>query len=438
MGKLDDLHTLVKLLNAFELPISPILEYAIKEKEEELIQAGHTEEFTSSHASDILEYHEVERNTYFSDFTPSRTRSNTETLRVEFPDGRVIQHPKASDTYIEVIKTCHPDLIHELNIVHAGINIVSKEYDDKYAKAQHEIGDGWLVFTNTPTRKKKEDLVRISEELGLGLRVEVVLKGTNDAVEEDLVSDSTRQKLRVTFPSGRVIQPNRVYEAVVEVVKLAGPEKVRELNIIVCGDNLVLKHPRPRYVKACKPIGNGWLVNTCSSTPVKYAQIKQISDRLSLDIAVEIIGGEDVLNDDGIIYSILSNADIGKQRNVNQDRTLFSLNGSEYMSKGKFVRAVVREYIKKYPQATYNDLVQIFCPELLEAGYRFKGLLCPIKEWNSWTNEYKAKRYYVAGNDSIFQSSDGCQFYINTQWTLDSVKNVIKIAEKEGFWVSSK
>ena len=36
MSKLDDLYTLVRLLKEFELPVSPILEYAIKEKEEEL------------------------------------------------------------------------------------------------------------------------------------------------------------------------------------------------------------------------------------------------------------------------------------------------------------------------------------------------------------------------------------------------------------------
>lgn len=438
MGKLDDLHTLVKLLDAFELPVSPILEYAIKEKEEELIQAGYTEEFDSSASSDIQEYQEVDRNAYQSDFIHSRTRSNTETLRVEFPDGRVIQYPRASDTYIEVIKTSYPDLIHELNIVHAGINIVSKEYDDKYAKAQHEIEGGWLVFTNTPTRKKKEDLIRISEELGLGLKVEVVLKGTNESVE-DFITDSTRQKLRVTFPNGKVIQPNKVYEAVVEVVRYAGAENVKDLNIIVCGDNLVLKQPRARYVKACKPIGNGWLVNTCSSTPIKYAQIKHISSMLNLGITVEILGGEDAWNNGSNISSIVPNTNMmGGQRNVNQDRTMFSLNGSEYMSKVKFVRAVVREYIKKYPKATYDELAQTFCSELLEAGYRFKGLLCPIEEWNSWENEYKTRRYYVAGDDSIFQSSDGCQFYVNTQWTLESVNNVIQIAEREGFLVSRK
>lgn len=36
MSKLDDLHTLVRLLKEFEFPVSPILEYAIKEKEEKL------------------------------------------------------------------------------------------------------------------------------------------------------------------------------------------------------------------------------------------------------------------------------------------------------------------------------------------------------------------------------------------------------------------
>ena len=35
MSKLDDLHTLQRLLKEFEFPVSPILEYAIKEKLEQ-------------------------------------------------------------------------------------------------------------------------------------------------------------------------------------------------------------------------------------------------------------------------------------------------------------------------------------------------------------------------------------------------------------------
>ena len=61
------------------------------------------------------------------------------------------------------------------------------------------------------------------------------------------------------------------------------------LNTSIYANNLVLKAPKPRYEKPCKPVGNGWLVNTCSDTPTKYEQIHTISERLNLGILVEII-----------------------------------------------------------------------------------------------------------------------------------------------------
>lgn len=219
-----------------------------------------------------------------------RTKSKTEILRVEYPDGRVVQYQKAVDTFVEVIENNYPDLIHELNILHANVNLVTKERSQQYAFAQREIADGWLVFTNINTRRKKEDLIKISHELELDLKVDVVSVATGEIINlENEPSTSTRQKIKVTFPDGRTIQPNKVLETMVEVVKYAGPERVRDLGIIVCADNLVLKNPKPRYEKPCKPVGNGWLVNTCSDTPTKYEQIKQISKALNLDLGIEII-----------------------------------------------------------------------------------------------------------------------------------------------------
>lgn len=221
---------------------------------------------------------------------PIRTKSKTEILRVEYPDGRVVQYPKAIDTFIEVIENNYPDLIHELNILHANVNLVTKERSEQYASAQHEIVDGWLVFTNINTRKKREDLIRISNELDLHLKVDLVSIATGEIINvEDVPKTSSRQKISVTFPDGRTIQPNKVFESLVEVVKYAGPERVHNLNIIVCADNLILKKPRPRYVKACKPVGNEWLVNTCSDTPTKLEQIQKISKSLGLNIIAHII-----------------------------------------------------------------------------------------------------------------------------------------------------
>lgn len=219
-------------------------------------------------------------------------KSKTEILRVEFPDGRVIQHKKVVNTFVEVIENNFPDLIHELDIQHAGINLVTKERSEQYASSQREIVDGWYVFTNISTRKKREDLLRISNELDLGLKIDIVSIATGKIVELDNeVNTSSRQKIRVIFPNGKTIQPKKVLDALVEVVQYAGPERVYNLNIVVCASNLVLKAPHSRYAKACKAIDNGWFVNTCSSTQAKYEQIQQISDRLELGLLVEMIDG---------------------------------------------------------------------------------------------------------------------------------------------------
>ena len=221
-------------------------------------------------------------------------RKKKSILKVEFPDGRIIQHPVAADTFAQVIDEHYPELIAEIGINHASVPLVSKQLDTKYADYQKLISDGWYVFTNIRTEKKQADLQRISEELGLNLKVSVIDPDDGTVIipsgtVEGYGSTSSRAKIRVEFPDGRVIQPNKVLNALLEVVKYAGAEKVRALNIIVCGDNMITKNPLPRYVKPCKPVGDGWLCNTCSDTPTKLDQIRLISERLSLGINAILI-----------------------------------------------------------------------------------------------------------------------------------------------------
>lgn len=120
------------------------------------------------------------------------------------------------------------------------------------------------------------------------------------------------------------------------------------------------------------------------------------------------------------------------------DQTTFSIEGSPFLKKGAFVRRFIRLYMEKHPNATYADLKRFFTDSLLESGYKFIGLLATVEEWNNWRNDNKLKRYYVSADDSVFISSDGVHFYVNTQWTLNSVKKVIELAEREGFDVKSQ
>ena len=62
-----------------------------------------------------------------------------------------------------------------------------------------------------------------------------------------------------------------------------------KLNIIVCYKNLILRQPHDTYPVACKPVGDGWYVNTCTNTETKCSQIQLISDALGLGLKVEVM-----------------------------------------------------------------------------------------------------------------------------------------------------
>lgn len=219
------------------------------------------------------------------------SKRKTHILRVVFPDGRVVEDKNVSTTYCEFIKEVGAEEISILGISHAGVNIVSKELDSKYANYQRDIGDGWYVMTNSSTPIKYQDLQKIIEEYGLDISVSLVSLDSSNTPSLPIPNEKNgkREKIRVVFPDGRCIQPTKVLEALIEVVKYAGVERVRSLNIICCADNLILKNPAPRYINPSKPVGDGWLCNTCSDTRTKYDQIKTISDKLSLDLEVELI-----------------------------------------------------------------------------------------------------------------------------------------------------
>ena len=219
------------------------------------------------------------------------SKRKTHILRVVFPDGRVVEDKNVSTTYCEFIKEVGAEEISILGISHAGVNIVSKVLDSKYANYQRDIGDGWYVMTNSSTPIKYQDLQKIIEEYGLDISVSLVSLDSSNTPSLPIPNEKNgkREKIRVVFPDGRCIQPKKVLEALIEVVKYAGVERVRSLNIICCADNLILKNPAPRYINPSKPVGDGWLCNTCSDTRTKYDQIKTISDKLSLDLEVELI-----------------------------------------------------------------------------------------------------------------------------------------------------
>ena len=65
------------------------------------------------------------------------------------------------------------------------------------------------------------------------------------------------------------------------------------------------------------------------------------------------------------------------------------------------------------------------------------GLLCSEENHAAWDNKYKYKRYSIGRSDGTLTSADGIKFYVNTQWSIDGMSGIVKLAKAEGFKVTT-
>ncbi|MBO4612661.1 MAG: hypothetical protein J5671_05760 [Bacteroidaceae bacterium] len=103
-----------------------------------------------------------------------QVKNPTKGLKVTFPDGTVIWHRQAIDTFIDTLRKIGLERIPVLGIEHGrGFNLVSKEKRPPVAGHiwQHEC-DGWYIYSNISNPTKAEDLKHISDHYHLGLKIE--------------------------------------------------------------------------------------------------------------------------------------------------------------------------------------------------------------------------------------------------------------------------
>lgn len=99
-----------------------------------------------------------------------------QTIRVEFPDGKVIQNAKSKDTFLEVIKDSFPDLIMGIEFSRPLISREKLPDYPNHPRAQTLIDGGFYVSTNFSNQDKVKILKKISDELDLGLKITLVDK----------------------------------------------------------------------------------------------------------------------------------------------------------------------------------------------------------------------------------------------------------------------
>lgn len=100
--------------------------------------------------------------------------NSTKGLKVIFPDGTVVWHRQAIDTFISSLRKIGLGRIPVVGIKHGnGYNLVSKDKRPTVSGRiwQHKC-DGWYIYSNINNADKIEDLKRISDFYHLGLVIE--------------------------------------------------------------------------------------------------------------------------------------------------------------------------------------------------------------------------------------------------------------------------
>ena len=95
-------------------------------------------------------------------------------LRVAFRDGTIIAEPTARKTFVKCIEHIGLQRVRKLGITLCKVPLVSNALDWKYNSAQIPVGNGLYVMTHSNTADKARILEKISDQLHLGLKVEII------------------------------------------------------------------------------------------------------------------------------------------------------------------------------------------------------------------------------------------------------------------------
>lgn len=252
----EELNLILTLIRKHNLPLSPILEYAIQEK------IGECSEGVSLDDS-ILNERTPRIPEESSILFEKKEEEKTESVETDSNSLRIVEYGKRSIAVVGETKS------HKVSLRAMG----------GYYLAHTVHGPVW-VFPS-----KKRDMIQAY----IDGDTSVVDLGEGETSSKTTSKDSSRYIIRVTYPDGRVFCSELVWETLVDVIKYARADRVRRLHITCMGDNLVSYslNANPTYRAAQKSIGEGLYVCTYSSTDTKFKQIEKINKVFHLGMKVE-------------------------------------------------------------------------------------------------------------------------------------------------------
>lgn len=333
MSKLNDLHTLVRLLKEFELPLSPILEYAIQERLE-LCTTTENEITVVRESEPLLDvYKDLED--YAKEFA---------NLSVGIVKGKKLPHKAIlllaimhlieecviSENRIELDKTVANAFATSWKKYLGDTKLPSVWIPFWYLKSDsfwhfkpnensEVIMDGLIKFAGHPSIGQMRHVIKYAylddalfgyfrnDESRNSLKriLEIFYIEDSEISTETITSRLHRypacesgqghwrsiSTLRIWINDHEYIQEKNAVQSMIKAVNLAGPARVAALRIPTLGEYLVQKNWNKvgRYAISQKELNDGWLIQTCCNSARKKKQLERISDALGLGWRVELV-----------------------------------------------------------------------------------------------------------------------------------------------------
>ena len=117
---------------------------------------------------------------------------------------------------------------------------------------------------------------------------------TTAPIKRNVKRGTGRDKIRVTFPDGMIIEDSVVWKTLAETIKRLGVQRVEKLKIPgIEKRNILLLDTHPTadsiYRHSQKEIAPGYYLLTYNNTPQKAIYLEQISDELHANLKIELI-----------------------------------------------------------------------------------------------------------------------------------------------------
>lgn len=199
MEKLEQAYAAIEMLKALGLPISEEQIKAIVSMERQYLEEEAIPKATESIELQLpkirspfrmlisyspedgldvqLQDDSTAQDNLYSGQTDAPKRQRKYIIKVVFPDNHVSCSSHVWETLVDVVRYANPKRVMNLGIIIMGGNLVSSELhtNERYRVGQKEVEPGLYVCTYSSTETKYDQIVKINQKLGLGLKISKVL-----------------------------------------------------------------------------------------------------------------------------------------------------------------------------------------------------------------------------------------------------------------------